>query len=425
MRYEEHMRRAFFSLTVSRFAPYCGITFLLAMVAHNQESDLAFVAYVLAVYSVVAVMISMSLAATGNLIAGHVDSPLEKKNLFRGGFSASIVMASLALITSCAIYRLADYLPGARMGADKVAALSSIYIGAIPLLVINTFLHFFHEASGAARRCSMIKAGVTVCACAYLCGVLYVVKGDSFIYWAMGYFLLNETLLLIALLRLSTRRELGFSPLYCKRTMRNVAVLGIPIALGMAGQKLYFFLLNERLAGLMSVLVAQLSVYMSMIGFIMIPVIAYCQAHSLYISRYAEKSSGSYIKGQLGLMVVMVVVLGGLLMAGDTLFFWVGGEVVVFDREAFLSTSALFLTASVLSLSTSHLRGLCDTLAPQLMMNVVMLSVLVPIIYFVNAGSADIHFYLRLQSAGLLAGFILLQLRIRQKHLKILKPNTA
>lgn len=143
MRYEEHMRRAFFSLTVSRFAPYCGITFLLAMVAHNQESDLAFVAYVLAVYSVVAVMISMSLAATGNLIAGHVDSPLEKKNLFRGGFSASIVMASLALIISCAIYRLADYLPGARMGADKVAALSSIYIGAIPLLVINTFLHFF------------------------------------------------------------------------------------------------------------------------------------------------------------------------------------------------------------------------------------------------------------------------------------------
>ena len=425
MRYEEHMRGVLASFAISRFTPYCGITFLLAMVAHNQEGDLAFVAYVLAVYSVVAVMISMSLAATGNLIAGHIDSPIEKKDLFRGGFSASLVMACLALIISYAIFMLVEYLPGAGMDADKVAALSSIYIGAIPLLVVNTFLHFFHEASGAARLCSMIKAGVTVCSCAYLCGALYIVKGDYFIYWAMGYFLLSEALLLIALLRLSTLRELCFSPLYCKRTIRNVAVLGIPIALGMAGQKLYFFLLNERLASLKPVLVAQLSIYMSMIGFIMIPVIAYCQAHSLYISRYAEISSGSYMKGQLGLVVVMVVLLGGLLMAGDTLFFWVGGEVVVFDREAFLSTSALFLAASILSLSTSHLRGLCDTLAPQLMMNVVMLSVLVPIIYFVNAGSADIHFYLRLQSAGLLAGFILLQLRIRQKHLKILKTKTA
>ena len=78
MRYEEHMRGVLASFAISRFTPYCGITFLLAMVAHNQEGDLAFVAYVLAVYSVVAVMISMSLAATGNLIAGHIDSPIEK-----------------------------------------------------------------------------------------------------------------------------------------------------------------------------------------------------------------------------------------------------------------------------------------------------------------------------------------------------------
>ena len=79
----------------------------------------------------------------------------------------------------------------------------------------------------------------------------------------------------------------------------------------------------------------------------------------------------------------------------------------------------------MLSLSTSHLRGLRDTLAPQLMMNMVMLSVLIPIIYFANVGSADIHFYLRLQSAGLLVGFICLQLRIRHRHVVAAKPATV
>ena len=418
MRYEEHMRRSLCSLTVSRITPYCGIAFLLALVAHKQASDLACISYVLAIYSVLVVMASMPLAATGNLIAEHIDSLQETKHLFRGGFSVSIIMAVVALCISCVMLSLTAYLPGARMDINKVQVLACIYIGAIPLLVINTFLHFFHEASGAARLCSLIKAGVTVCGCTYLCVALYVVKGGYFIYWAMGYFLLSETLLLIALLRLSKVRQFGFSPRYCVKTVRNVIALGVPIALGLSGQKLYFYLLSEKLATLMSLLVAQLSIYMSVLGLIMIPVIAYCQGHSLYISRHAERCAVSYLKGQAGLLIVMGALIGGLWATGHAVFFWLGGEVVVFDREAFLSTCFLFLTGSTLTLSTAHLRGLRDTLAPQLMMNMVMLSVLVPIIYFVNAGSTDIHFYLRLQSAGLLTGFIVVQLRIWHMHLK-------
>ncbi len=426
MRYEMHMRRTFIPFTTTRILPYCGITFLLALVAHNRASDVSLIAYVLAIYSVLAVIVSMSLGATGNLIAEHVGDPQEKARLFRGGFSVAMLMALVALLLGLLMLVFTVYLPGAQMDVSSVYSLSAIYIGAIPLLVINTFLQLFHEASSDYQACSMIKSIVTVFSVLYLCVAFLMAGAAVFIYWAMGYFLFSEALLLLCLLSLSWQRNLSFSPLYCTRTVQNITALGFPIAFGLAGQKLYFYLLNEKLAAVMSVWVAQLSVYMSVVGLFMIPVIAYCQAHSLYISRHAEQRLTSYSKGQLGVWALVVLLLCVLSVTGRAIFFWVGEEIVVFDRDAFISLSCLLASGSVLSLSTSHLRGLRDTFAPQLIMNAVMLSVLVPIIYFASAEGADIHFYLRLQSSGLLAGFVFLQLRIRHRHVKeTLKPSAV
>ncbi|WP_300730242.1 hypothetical protein [Pseudomonas sp.] len=386
------------------------------LTGHNRPSDLAFIAYVLAIYSVLAVMVSMSLAATGNLVAEHANSPHEKMSLFRGGLSVAVIMASIALLVSLGLVMLMDCFPGAQMGVGKVKFLAVIYVGAIPLLVVNTFLHFFHEASGDARACSMIKAGATALSLFYLVVVFFVVDVEHFIFWAAGYFLFGETVLLVCLVRLSWARELEFSPMHCRRTVRNVVMLGFPIAFGLAGQKLYFYLLNEKLASTMAIWVAQLSVYMSVIGLFMIPVVAYCQAHSLYISRYAGRRWEFYVKGQLGLWMLVGVLLCALSLTGHSIFFGLGGEIVTFDRGAFISASCLLVSGSVLSLSTSHLRVMRDVLVPQFIMNSVMLSVLIPIIFFVSVGARDIHFYLRLQSAGLLAGFLFLQLRIRSMH---------
>lgn len=416
--YTHAMRRTLVPLTTSRVMPYCGITFLLALTAHNRASDVALIAYVLAVFSVLSVVTSMSLGATGNLVAEYSADTPGRRRLFQGGFGVALAMALVALLVGSVLVSVVIYLPGAQMETSKIHTLALIYTAAIPLLVINTFLHFFHEASGDAAACSAIKSGSTALACVCLC-IAYGTSGsDNFIYWAMGYFIFSEAVLLVCLLGLSWRRQLCFSPVYCRRTVQNIINLGLPIAFGLAGQKLYFYLLNEKLATLTFVLVAQLSVYMSVMGLLMIPVVAYCQAHSLYISGHAEQRSGSYAKGQVGLGVGVVLILCMLLWGGPLLFCWLGGSIVTFDRDAFVSMAFLLASSAILSLSTAHLRGLRDTLASQLVMNVLMLSVLVPIIYFAGLGSADIHFYLRLQSGGLLMGFIALQLRIRHMHAK-------
>ena len=418
MRYEKHMRSFLLPLVVSRIIPYCGIAFLLALAAHNLASDVALIAYILAFFSVLSVMVSMPLAGIGNLIAEHSEDPDDKKKLFSGGLGAALTMAAMAILFSCLLLAIILLLPGAQMDVNKVYTLALIYSAAVPLLVINTFLHFFHEASGDARACSIIKAGTTLVACIGIFFVYSVSESNinAFVYWAMGYFLFGEVLLLVCLMGLSWRRALSFVPVYCKRTACNIKCIGLPIALGLGGQKLYFYLLNEKLAAVASALVAQLSIYMSVVGLLMIPVVAYCQAHSLYVSKYVSQCPRSYVKGQAGLLCVVVIMLCVLLLGGSSLFFWLGGQIIIFDREAIITVTALLVSSAVLSLSAAHLRGLRDTLAPQLVMNVLMLSVLVPIIYFAGVGYNNIHFYLRLQSAGLFTGFVVLQLRIRYMH---------
>ena len=93
-RYAKYMRARLAPLTASRIMPYCGVTFLLALTAHNQASDVALIAYVLAIFSVVSVMASMSLGAVGNLVAECADDTRQKINLFRGGFGFSLFMAA-------------------------------------------------------------------------------------------------------------------------------------------------------------------------------------------------------------------------------------------------------------------------------------------------------------------------------------------
>lgn len=418
MGYEVYMKRTFVPFTASRLMPYCGITVLLAVVAHNRASDLELIAYVLAIYSVLSVTASMMLAATGNLVAEHSDNAQEKALLFRGGFSIVLLLALVSLALGLLIVLLMVHLPGAQIDVSKIQWLAAIYVGAIPLLVINTFLQFYHEACGEARACSKLKAGSTVLSLCYIAVAYSVAGAEEFTGWAMGYFFCGELLLLLGLLTLSCRRGLSFCPRYCALTARNILTLGLPIALGLAGQKLYFYLLNEKLAMVLPALLAQLSVCMSGLGLLMIPIIAYCQAHSLYVSSYRQNRSILYLKGLLGVCGLVVLLLSLLSVTGKFLFYWLGSNIIPFDGMTFITLACLLGSGSVLSLSTSHLRGLRDTLAPQMMMNIIMLSILIPIIYFVRVKEPDVHFYLRLQSAGLLAGFLFLQLRIRQMQLK-------
>lgn len=417
MSYFEYMRVSFVPFLLSRIVPFFGVSFVLALVAHKSAAGLVLFSYVLAFFSVVSALVSMLLGGVGNLSAEVAVDELRSRLLFRNGFTLAFCLGVLAGVLCAVLVAEVKSFSGAQLiGAEEVGVLSVVYVCAVPLLVVNTFLHVFHESAGRAKVCALIRFCVVLFSCVYVLVAYFISSAESFYLWGMGYFTLSECLFLFCLVLLSRTRGFDFCPECCWRIVRRVLVLGAPIAIGLAGQKIYFYLLNERLAVLAPTRVAQLAVFMSVIGLLMVPVLACAQAHSLYVSTHPLERSGAYLKALIGLAGLMAFILFGVWCFGRDLFFLMGGDVVAVDLSAYLTVSIFLISGALLALCAAHLRGLHDTLTPQLIMNFIMLCVLLPVIYFLSAGAPDISFYLRLQSMGSLTGCVLMLIRIMQKH---------
>lgn len=417
MSYFEHMRVSLVPFLLSRIVPFSGISFVLALVAHKSAAGLVLFSYVLAFFSVVSALVSMLLGAVGNLSAEVAIDELRSRLLFRNGLTLAFgfgVLAGLLCVMLVPVIKL--FFGSQLIGAEKVGVLSVVYICAVPLLVVNTFLHVFHESSGSAKICALVRFCVVLFSCVYVLVAYFAVSAEDFYLWGMGYFALSECLFLLCLVLFSRARGFDFYPGFCRRVVRRILVLGTPIAIGLAGQKVYFYLLNEKLAVLATTLVAQLAVFMSVIGLLMVPVLACVQAHSLYVSAHPLVRSDAYLKALIGLTGLMAFIVFGVWMFGRDLFFLLGGDVVAFDVSACLTVSVFLISGALLALNAAHLRGLNDTLAPQLIMNSIMLCMLLPAIYLSRVDSLDINFYLRLQSAGSFVGCLLMMIRIKQKH---------
>lgn len=72
----------------------------------------------------------------------------------------------------------------------------------------------------------------------------------------------------------------------------------------------------------------------------------------------------------------------------------------------------LLLSNGLLSLAMGHLRGMHDTLWPQLIGNLVIFSMLVPLIYLITPEPPKLEWYMTAQSVALLCTWSLLTARI-------------
>lgn len=228
----------------------------------------------------------------------------------------------------------------------------------------------------------------------------------------MGYFPITEIITFVAFIKLSSARDFKFRLNFCAKTAMVILSLGLPIALGLSGQKFYFYLLNERLAYLDTRLLSELAIFTTLTGILLIPFAALSQAHSLYISKTPENRPRSYLFGLGWFAVISTLLLMLGAFFGDALFSLIGGSALA-GTPAMLGTLALFLVSNgLLSMTMGHLRGMNDTLRPQLIANLTIFIVLVPLIYWVKPQQLDIRWYLLMQSLTILGIWLLLTLRI-------------
>jgi len=402
MTYNYHLKSLFIPMLISRATPLAGITLVFALVAHKTSEGLAIFAYTLALFSIISTLTAMCLSATGNVIARPTEDTSSAQDIFSAGLYVSGLAAGIATLCSCALLAGLHYFPGAKnLDTSAVAGLASLYIACIPLTIINTFFHLFHESSGFASACSRIKmVSITTGGC-LLGGAYELFSPGYFLSSAIVFFIVTEAISFVAYALLSHRRGFHFRPKYHARKAMLLLKMGVPIAVGLGGQKVYFYLLNERLAALQGALVAQLSVFMTVAGLLLLPFMALSQAHSLFVSQVTGSTRQPYRHGLFWLVMLIGALLIFVGIAGKLLLSAVGGPVLE-ASPAFFATMACFLVSNgLLALNMGHLRGAGDTLVPQLTVNAVIFAALVPVFYFVTPVAPDVMWYMSLQSGAL------------------------
>ena len=417
MRYFSHLKSIFIPMLLSRAIPVAGMTVLFSLIAHKSNSGLAVFSYALAIFTIISALSSMCVSATGNIVASPSTDIFSAQKIFSSGLCLSFVIAVIGTLVALILVRYIQFLPGAQsLNDETLHTLALLYIACIPLTVANTFLPLFHESSGSALTCTKIKTYVTCAGCLFLEVAFFTADDHFFLFLAMCYFGLTELIAFLALAKLSADRSLEFRLFFCSKIVRKTLTLGLPIAVGLGGQKVYFYLLNERLAILDLRLVAELAVFMTLAGVLLIPYVTLSQAHSLYISKTTHHHIRAYWNGLVGLTLLTAALLLPGLLLNNALFALIGGATLP-PSPSLLTVLLFFLVSNgLLSLTMGHLRGMHDTLMPQLIVNLIIFLTLVPALYFIAPDSPNLTWYMALQSLALLGIWALLTARIVILH---------
>jgi len=413
MSYFAHLKFNFLPMLLSRTIPVLAITLMFAMIAHSLNSELAVFSYALAILAVVSALFSMCLSATGNLIASPSVDVTMAQRIFSSGLYLSAVTALAATLTALALTQLVSVLPGAqKMDSVTLTRLMLIYIACIPLTIFNTFFHLFHESSGFALHCTKLKTIATLAGGGFLAISFLFTDQSNLLFCLMCYFILTEGIVLACFIKLSKQRSLQFRITRNGKIISQTLTLGLPIALGLGGQKIYFYLLNEQLAFLDFNLVSQLAIFMTLAGILLLPFISLGQAHSLYVSKTGRNLLSTYAYGIGWLILLTVIISITGVFFGSAMFTLVGGSTLL-PSSGILAALLFFLVSNgLMSISMGHLRGMNDTLKPQIIVNVMIFITLIPIFYFFAPVPAELAWYMEIQSGALLMISAVLSVRI-------------
>ena len=416
MNYSQSILKTLPSFILSRFISLGGISLVFVLVAHKTPEHLALFSYVVALLSVISTVLPLFLATAGNEAASLMAKPADLHSFFSGGFTLSLLIGTLTAIVCTLSVQLATETSGVQQW-DREAfwSLSALYILATPLIATNTFLYLFYESTGKANWVASIKLKTTLGCSGFLAGSFLLSNAENFKFYAMIYFPLIELSTLFFLTSTPYQRRL-FSIRNAKKIFEPLLRKGVPIAVGMSGQKIYFYLLMERLLRIDNTLPSALSVFMTVAGLSLVLPAALTQLHSFQVSRHLDLSKGFYRTGLIWMAGLLLATTVFFSVTGPFIFYIVGGEVTHYNVPLFFTLIAFIFSNSFLSLAVAHLRARGETLLPQLVINIIMLGLLTPLLYSLEPSRFRVEIFLMLQSAATALGFLLLGVRIAHIH---------
>ncbi|WP_304526828.1 hypothetical protein [Halomonas sp. I5-271120] len=414
--------------SVTRFMPFASTATLILFLSRSSFDALSVFGYLMSVFMVATTILTMPLMVVGNLVARNPNN-----NGIGIYFYSGILLAFILGVIAAAInYAIVTYYVSfdgmTGFTYAKVIPYVTLYLLSIVVLSINSFLYIYMEALGLQRSVSRSKLISSISTIGFIVIALGVLNPKSPLAYSMGSFILGEGLLLCSLLMFLVFRN-------CKEClipppksrylrllpMHNIMSLGLPVAVGMGGQKAIYYLINDRLLTLDIDYVGMLSVFSSISALVLIPVAAFCQANSLAVSRKPGKCFDNFFYSVAGwvLVIVPTLFIGCVFFPVLVRLFGLNDELAGYDASILLALVVFVVSSGILTFATSALRGMRDTFVPQVAITSVMLMLFIPLIWSNLFDDASFVSIIYSQSLFLFLCGVAMTIRYFQKSMQI------
>lgn len=409
--YNRYIVERIFPFSISRLMPFISTACLTLFLARASFDGLSVFGYLMSVFMIVTTILLMPLMVVGNLIAGKKKTLVLRTYLYTGIMLAFFLGAISMSINYAILDTIVPFNSFSGVRKEQIRLSANIYLSSTIIMGVNTFLFTYMEAVGQQRNVSISKTISSVSSVVFIITTLGVLESECPLIYAMGSFLLSEVILVILLagslfLSKSKKHLIQCQPFnYLQyKAAREVMRLGLPIGIGMGIQKIVYYLLNERLLSIDMQYVALLSVFSSITALLLIPIGAFSQANSLYISRKNGNCLYSFVPSLAGWssLTGSILILGWL--SFPYLLSLFGAEIPGSENKLKLlwAFMALTISSGFLTFATSALRGVHDTLVPQVAINCVMIGLFIPLIWSGLFVKASFTSFIYVQSSFLL-----------------------
>lgn len=410
--YFNNIRSKIIPFITSRVVPFAGFTLITVMIARLNYPELGTFTYLTAMFSLPVVLMSMPLAMVGNFSAESKKTGESGSEIFLSGLPLAILLSvSGGLIAAIMLFYFVSPV-------DKNVNLAGeIYCICVPFLIINTYLFYYIESYISNKIMAKVKIASTFISAVAIVSLSVVV--DKIVTWhVFSVFLLIEIILFcLYSWVIASHSDGNLKQGLCSKVTeasKKLIVIGLPVALGLTGQKAVYFLITQRINDINSSLVADLSVMMSISGILSLPFAALAQIHSLFVSESDFKFHYQIFKqgiicGCIAIFSILIIGTGGYYF----LLKLYNAAPVLYNLNYFLSISSLFVASSLMLLSMSHLRALHDTLYPQSIAVLILLVGFIPVIWLHTFKDDALYKIIYIQAAFTMLIFVVLSFRIK------------
>lgn len=405
--------------SANRFFPFVSMAFAGILVANKNFDEFAFFSYITSAFIFPATVVTFMFRAVGNL---SLEGGRTRQNIFMSSFFL-VVACSFLVAAACYLITITSDREIDSLSKNyKALTFCYVYLIYISIYILTSFFNAYFEAHVKGNSSSIARL-MNFCPFMFFSGAEFVLSDKENYSLTIAYLMLGCECLELAyyLYKSSTLKlwQLSFN----HSVLRHLFIIGGPNGLGLASQRLAFFMANKKLFLIDKDLVSIFSIAVSITTLLIIPVSAFTQIHSIYVSRNGKPGLSSMVFRYLALsMFIPIAILAVWGIEIGQLF---GVTAHMYKADPWLNPSLIFMfcCTSLMMLVSAHIRALGNTIITQIVMNAVVYIGYVGYIFRYADSSMPGSTLLTTYSLCYLLSFLFLGANVRYFQAKQLQPS--